>query len=305
METRDLDYLLEVQRCSGIGKAAEALGMSQPALTKAIKRIESEVGLALFHRSPNGVALTPGGTVFIERARRIALEYDDALKELLAIQTGEQGILRVGYSPTLPDSIVLQACRQLMNERPAARLRLRRRLASDLFTLMSAGELDMAVAPEPSNPGKEFATVPLFRDRLQVIADESHPLHRKPRLKLRDLVGEEWLLPAAHIPLRRLVNEAFRRQGLPEPTLRVETDFAIPALLELLRGSRMLCIAGNAATSPQRGLVRLNVAADELELGRSVGAVMRTGGYVSPLAQRFIELLQQTRPGAQDTLPME
>ena len=84
METRDLDYLLEVHRCGSIGKAAEALGMSQPALTKAIKRIEGEVGLAVFHRSPNGVALTPGGTVFVERARRIALEYDDALKELMA-----------------------------------------------------------------------------------------------------------------------------------------------------------------------------------------------------------------------------
>ncbi|WP_322050043.1 LysR family transcriptional regulator [Paraburkholderia bannensis] len=296
METRDLDYLLEVQRCGGIGKAAEALGMSQPALTKAIKRIESEVGLALFHRSPNGVALTPGGTVFVERARRIALEYEDALKELRAIQTGEQGILRVGYSPTVPDSIVLRACRQLMNERPAARLRLRRRLANDLFALMSGGELDMAVAPEPPDVGREFATVPLFNDRLHVMADESHPLQRKTRVKLRDLVGEDWLLPGMNIPLRRQVNDAFRRQGLPEPVLRVETDFAVPALLELLRGSRMLCIAGNASVNAQRGLVRLNIDPSELELGRSVGAIVRAGGYVSPLAQRLIELLQRAKP---------
>ncbi|MBB3260109.1 DNA-binding transcriptional LysR family regulator [Paraburkholderia bannensis] len=304
METRDLDYLLEVQRCGGIGKAAEALGMSQPALTKAIKRIESEVGLALFHRSPNGVVLTPGGIVFVERARRIALEYEDALKELRAIQTGEQGILRVGYSPTVPDSIVLRACRQLMNERPAARLRLRRRLANDLFALMSAGELDMAVAPEPPDVGREFATMPLFNDRLYVMADESHPLQRKARLKLRDLVGEEWLLPGMNIPLRRQVNDAFRRQGLPEPALRVETDFAVPALLELLRGSRMLCIAGNASANAQRGLVRLNVDPGELELGRSVGAIVRAGGYVSPLAQRLVELLQRAKPTAA-TVPLE
>ncbi len=304
METRDLDYLLEVQRCGGIGKAAEALGMSQPALTKAIKRIESEVGLALFHRSPNGVVLTPGGIVFVERARRIALEYEDALKELRAIQTGEQGILRVGYSPTVPDSIVLRACRQLMNERPAARLRLRRRLANDLFALMSAGELDMAVAPEPPDVGREFATMPLFNDRLYVLADESHPLQRKARLKLRDLVGEEWLLPGMNIPLRRQVNDAFRRQGLPEPALRVETDFAVPALLELLRGSRMLCIAGNASANAQRGLVRLNVDPGELELGRCVGAIVRAGGYVSPLAQRLVELLQRAKPTAA-TVPLE
>jgi len=305
METRDLDYLLEVRRCGSIGKAAEALGMSQPALTKAIKRIESEVGQAVFHRGPNGVALTPGGAVFVERAQRIALEYEDALKELRAIQTGEQGILRVGYSPTVPDSIVLRACRQLMNERPAARLRLRRRLANDLFTLMKAGELDMAVAPEPPDMSKEFDTLPLFRDRLHVMADESHPLHRKTRLRLHDLANEEWLLPGMNIPLRRQVNDAFRRQGLPEPALRVETDFAIPALLELVRGSRMLCIAGNATANSQSGILPLNVDETELNLARNVGAVLRVGGYVSPLAQRLVELLQRARPQAGRLAPME
>jgi hypothetical protein len=100
------------------------------------------------------------------------------------------------------------------------------------------------------------------------------------------------------------VNDAFRRQGLPEPALRVETDFAVPALLELLRGSRMLCIAGNASANAQRGLVRLNVDEGELELGRSVGAIVRAGGYVSPLAQRLVELLQRAKP-AVGTVPME
>jgi len=304
METRDLDYLLEVHRCGSIGRAAEALGMSQPALTKAIKRIEGEVGLAVFYRSPNGVALTPGGAVFVERARRITLEFDDALKELRAIQTGEQGILRVGYSPTVPDSIVLRACRQLMNERPAARLRLRRRLANDLFALMQAGELDMAVAPEPPDLKKEFDTLPLFRDRLHVMADESHPLHHKTRLRLRDLVNEEWLLPGSNIPLRRLVSDAFCRKGLPEPVLRVETDFAIQALLELLRGSRMLCISGNATANAQRGILPLNVDTDELNLERSVGAVFRAGGYVSPLAERLVELLQRARTHTGSVTPM-
>jgi len=102
METRDLDYLLSVEKHGGIGKAAVALGISQPALTKAIQRTEAQVGLSLFERTANGVVPTQAGVLFIARARKIALEYEDALKEMYAIRSGEQGVLRIGYSPTAP-----------------------------------------------------------------------------------------------------------------------------------------------------------------------------------------------------------
>ncbi|CAG4889386.1 HTH-type transcriptional regulator TdfR [Paraburkholderia saeva] len=102
METRDLDYLLAVDEHGGIGKAAEALGMSQPALTKAIQRVEAQTGLALFQRTAHGVAPTQAGSLFLARARRIALEYEDALKEMRALRSGEQGVLSLGYSPTVP-----------------------------------------------------------------------------------------------------------------------------------------------------------------------------------------------------------
>jgi len=67
----------------------------------------------------------------------------------------------------------------------------------------------------------------------------------------------------------------------------------------------MLCIAGNAAANAQRGILPLNVDEEELNLARSVGAVLRAGGYVSPLAQRLVELLQRARPQAGGLVPME
>ena len=244
METRDLDYLLAVEEHGGIGKAADALGMSQPALTKAIQRVEAQTGLALFQRTANGVAPTQAGSLFLARARRIALEYEDALKEMHAIRSGEQGVLSLGYSPTVPAALVLGACRQLLKERPAARLRLRRRLARDLVELLVAGELDLIVAPEPNRDADELSFVELFRDSLSVLADDSHPLHRKRNLRLADLAEQEWLLPGPTIVVRQQVDAAFIRQGLAAPKLRVETDFGSTSLLHLLRGTAMLCVAG-------------------------------------------------------------
>jgi DNA-binding transcriptional LysR family regulator len=293
METRDLDYLLAVEEHGGIGKAAEALGMSQPALTKAIQRVEAQTGLALFQRTANGAAPTQAGSLFLARARRIALEYEDALKEMHAIRSGEQGVLSLGYSPTVPAALVLGACRQLLKERPAARLRLRRRLARDLVDLLVAGELDLIVAPEPTPDANGLSFVELFRDSLSVLADESHPLHLKRNLRLADLADQEWLLPGPTIPLRQQVDAAFARQGLDLPKLRVETDFGSTSLLHLLRGTAMLCVAGTESFDALEGLRALNLDTNELDLRRHIGVVFRKEAYLSPLAQRAMALLQE------------
>jgi len=180
-----------------------------------------------------------------------------------------------------------------MKERPAARLRLRRRLARDLMDLLAAGELDLVIAPEPQEDSGAFSVVGLFRDTLSVLADEAHPLHRKGNLRLADLVEQEWLLPGPSIPLRRQVDAAFRQQGLAEPKLRVETDFGSTSLLHLLRGTMMLCIAGTESFDMLAGLRALNLDSGELDLRRHIGVIFRTEAYLSPLAQRVIELLQE------------
>lgn len=211
------------------------------------------------------------------------------MQEMRAIQGGEQGMVRIGYSPTVPNALVLGACRQLIRERPAAKLQLRCRLARELLDLLAAGELDLVVAPAPTRPDIAIATVEPFRDRLSVLADETHPLQRKRGLTLAD---QEWLLPDTTIPVRRQIDDAFRAQGLPSPRLRVETDFGSTSLLHLLRGTPLLCVGGTEALDQLNGLRVLDLRAGELELRRRIAAMHRADAYVPPLTQRMIALLQ-------------
>ncbi|VBB16038.1 LysR family transcriptional regulator [Burkholderia stabilis] len=292
MDTRDLEYLLAVERHGSIGKAADALGLSQPALTKAVQRLETQVGVTLFERTASGMTPTQAGARFVARAQRIALEFDDAMQEMRAIQGGEQGVVRIGYSPTVPTALVLGACRQLITERPAAKLRLRCRLARDLLDLLAAGELDLVVAPAPPQADATLALVELFRDRLSVLADDAHPLQRKRGLTLAELVGQEWLLPETTLPVRRQIDDAFRARGLPGPRLRVETDFGSTALLHLLRGTPLLCVGGTEALDQLNGLRALDLLPGELDLGRRIAAMHRAGAYLPPLVQRIVALLQ-------------
>jgi DNA-binding transcriptional LysR family regulator len=294
METRDIEYILAVAAHGGIGRAADALGISQPALTKAVQRVETQAGLPLFERTANGMTATYAGTRFLERARRIQLEYEDGIKEMLGIRTGEQGILRVGYSPSIPGSMILGACRQLVRERPVARLRLRRRLARDLLDLLAAGELDVAVAPAPSAASSTgLAVQPLFDDRLVVVADEGHVLLQRRKLRLADLADQEWLLPEGHITLRQQVDAAFRQRGLPEPQPRIEIDFGSSSLFALMQGTQMLSIANEGGDAMQHGLRVLPLGVEELDLRRNIGVISREGAYLSPLAQRLTVLLRE------------
>ncbi|KML58814.1 LysR family transcriptional regulator [Burkholderia contaminans] len=292
MDTRDLEYLLAVERHGSIGKAADALGLSQPALTKAMQRLETQVGVTLFERTASGMTPTPAGARFVARAQRIALEFDDAMQEMRAIRGGEQGVVRIGYSPTVPTALVLGACRQLIGERPAAKLRLRCRLARELLDLLAAGELDLVVAPAPTQPDATLARVELFSDRLSVLADEAHPLQRKRGLTLADLVDQEWLLPETTLPVRRQIDDAFRARGLAGPRLRVETDFGSTSLLHLLRGTPLLCVGGTEALDQLNGLRALDLLPGELDLGRRIAAMHRAGAYLPPLVQRIVALLQ-------------
>ena len=291
METRDIEYLLAIEKSGGVGKAAEALGMSQPALTKAIQRIESQVGVTLFERTGNGVVATPAGTRFLQRARRITLEYEDTLKEMRAMKSGEVGMLRLGYSPTVPSALVFGTCQQLMRDRPAARIRLRQHLAEDLCRLLSAGELDLMIGPVPQGEAGSFMTTSLFRDRLAVIADEAHPLHQKRNVQLADLAEQAWLLPMNNIALRRQIDAVFRHHGLVAPEPRIEFDFGSHSLVQLIRGTLVICVASQEVVTGESGLKAIEWDTKTLDLSRNIGVSARFGGYLSPLAERMIELL--------------
>ena len=293
METRDIEYVLAVNTYGSIGRAAEVLGLSQPALSKAIQRIEALTRLPLFERTSLGMTPTQAGLIFAGRAKRIRLEYEDAMKEMRALKSGEQGILRIGYTPSIPTGPIVSASRQLMRERPVAQLRVSRRFARELVDMVTEGSLDLAIVPLPETHLADFHVWKLFSDRLAVMADESHPLHRCRNLTLNDMVNQEWLLPGSQFTLRRQIEDAFCQKGLRQPTLRIEVDFGGIFLFDLIRESRVLSVAGAESSGAIHGFRPLDLRQDELDLRRNVGIIARAGAYLSPLAERMTALLEE------------
>lgn len=293
LQIQDFEYLLAVAEHANIGRASQALGISQPALTKAVHRIEADAGLQLFTRNAKGVLLTEAGNSFVHRGRKIWLEYEDAMREMQQMRTGQLGQLRVGFSPSVSEALVVAAFGQLIAERPAARLQLRERLISELIEMLLAGTLDLILAPASETAktdGLSFQS--LYTDRFHVVSDRSHPLQGRGKLALKDVAQEQWILPGPHVRVRQWITGEYRKRGLEGPHVRVEAEFGRVSMWPLAQGSTLLtlCSGGGLAEARRYGLEVLPVP--ELEIAREMGVIARAGAWRSPLAERLTELLR-------------
>lgn len=293
LQIQDFEYLLAVVEHTSIGRAARALGISQSALTKAVHRIEADAGLQLFTRNAKGVLLTEAGDAFVHRGRKIWLEYADAMREMQQMRTGHLGQVRVGFSPSVSEALVVTAFAQLIAERPAARLQLRERLISELIEMLLAGSLDLVLATESETDRAEgLSFQPLYTDQFHVVSDRHHPLQARRKLALADLAQQQWILPMPQVRLRRWIKEEYRKRGLEGPDVRVEAEFGRISMWPLVRGSPLLtlCSGGGLVDAQRYGLEVLPVP--ELDLRREMGVVARAGAWHSPLAERLTELLR-------------
>lgn len=293
MTTDEMHYLVTIARYRNIGRAAEALGLTQPALTRAVARLEAVAGQRLFARHPRGVEPTAAGQVFVQRAQQMLAAYEDALRELHQMKAGQLGLLRVGCSPSVDKDLLAAAVRRLILERPATQLLLVERLTTELLRQLEQAELDLVIGPVQGALAGTLMATPLHVSRLNVVACASHTLQRRGVLSLAQVQAEPWLLSAAPGPLRREIDEVLARAGLPPLNVRVEADSLTHVQFQLLRGTRMLgiCSDWTLRAVSEMGLGRLEVRG--LDLRRQMAVLQRRGAFVPPLAERLTTLLRE------------
>ncbi|MEZ5845780.1 MAG: LysR family transcriptional regulator [Geminicoccaceae bacterium] len=240
MEIRNIDYFLTVAESGSLRAAAKTLGITQPALTKSIRRLEDEAGVAFFERRARGVSLTEYGRSFLRHARALKASMSDARNEIEALRRGDSGHIRIGAGPSwqtriLPD--VLPAFRRM---RPGVLIRIVGGLDVGLKADLRRGALDLVVAalPEPADD-PDLDTRTLMVDDYRVIADRDHPLQHVEHLDFARLLDFPWILPGPGTYLARRLEVMMRAKGLTPPRAIVETDIVL-LKLDLMRGSDYL-----------------------------------------------------------------
>lgn len=291
MLSTDVVYFIEVARCKGIGRAAEALGLSQPALSKAIARLERHCGTPLFRRLPRGIELTDAGQAFYDRACVAASNLEDGLQAARDIGGGHAGLLRVGMTPATSHFVLEALFPRLRRERPAAVLKLTTAFGDELFTRLQQQELSFAVGPMPPSLPAEVNSEVLYTEGFSLVFGQDHPLAAKGDLTASDLTGLDVAAPGPEEAARQVAEKTLRSLGLRPPRVVVEAD-TLEALLFATVKSQLVTLIPSSTPAARLPPELLTRQLPTSILQREI-AIFTANGYASPLAERAMQLLRE------------
>ena len=180
---RQLEYMAAVAQHGTFGGAADAVHVSQPAMSAQIAELEQRLGVALFERDRHGARLTAEGEAVLIAARQV-LDDVDRLLEVAAERSDDLiGPLRIGVIPTMAPYLLPTVVRETTRRYPQAELHLAERRTSDLVAAIEAGDLDVGLLATPvPEIGPSLAVTELARDRFVLALPEGHPYAGRSRL---------------------------------------------------------------------------------------------------------------------------
>lgn len=168
MELRHLRYLLAVVDHGGFGRAARALRISQPPLSRQVRELEEEVGAQLLNRDRNGVYPTEAGEVFVAGARTVLADLSRCSERARRIEQGEEGSLRIGYSQSAAD-LMIDAVARYRDSYPKVELELMERTAAQQREALMHDEIDLSLGYRlPPLETEELQARRLFSDPVRI-----------------------------------------------------------------------------------------------------------------------------------------
>jgi LysR family transcriptional regulator, hydrogen peroxide-inducible genes activator len=191
MELHQLRYMIAVAETGNFTRASERCHITQPSLSQQVLNLEKELGHKLFHRLGRKAVLTEAGTTFLERARRILFEVENATKELKDSPSLDRRIT-VGAVPTVAPYLVAPLIAQCRETHPNLSVYVREDFRSNLARGVLEGELDLAVVTLPIKDHR-LSIEPLLTEPLLLVVGKGHPLTGRSSITANDLAEETFV----------------------------------------------------------------------------------------------------------------
>src|SRR5712671_4719277 len=222
LKLKDLQTLMAVIEAGGIGKAADRLNHSQPAISKPIASLERTLGKRLFERGRKGIELTPYGDAMLKCGTAVFDDLRKGVEEVDFLADPAAGEIRIACTEPVFVGIVAAIISRFVRQYPRVVFDVVLRDAFAIYRDLDTRTVDLVIA-QASAPidTMHMQQEILYHERVVVVAGAHHPFARKRRLTLAELVNEAWVLPPRRSFITSLVIEAFRAIGLSAPRIAV------------------------------------------------------------------------------------
>ena len=225
LKLKHLQLLIALDQFRHLGRTAEFLSVSQPAVSKTLGEIERMFGTALFERSTKGTEPTPTGQTVIGFARRVIADYEKTRDALEVAQSGAAGRVSVGAMVVAIPVLLTRAMQLFKQGMPAASVLVEEGDLTRLLPRLRMGELNMIVGRlEPGYAAPDLHTEVLYKEGMCLICSPEHPLAASKRVSWASLQNQRWVMPPPWATSRTKLHQLFYKNRLNPPTDCVETS---------------------------------------------------------------------------------
>lgn len=295
IKLRHLQLLVALDEFRHLGRTAEFLSVSQPAVSKVLAEVEKMLGLTLFTRSTRGTEPTPAGESLVRFARAVLAQYDVTRDEIEAVASGAAGRVRVGsMGATLP-VLLAQAVARLKDRSPRATVLVEEGDLTHLLPRLRLSELDVIVGRlEPAYAAPDLVTEALYEDPMVAIVAAGHPLARQARADWADLARHPLVLPPPWASLRVKIEQAFFGHGQQPPADVIESSAYLAVTAFVAQRQAVGFVAGSVGRQLQaEGRFHVLPMAVEVELP-PVGIITLRDRRLPPSVAELADCLRET-----------
>lgn len=289
MDFDQLRSFVEVARLKNFSRAAGKLGLTQPAISTQIRQLEEDFGVRLFDRIGKRVFLTQPGILLLEQAEKMLNVQKEAFEALRDLTPNPAG-LTLGATEASCLYLLPTVFAAFKKEHPRVKITIYRDFTTKILKKLREDSVDLGFVSLPVDI-REIATIPLFREPIEVAVAVTHPLASQSSVTLEEIARYPWIFPRAS-RTRQLIDELFRSIRVPvRVTMELSGVETIKRFISIGLGISLLS-RSYAAAEVKAGALKL-IPLAEPRLERQLGLAYRTDRYLSRSAQAFIEITKR------------
>ena len=293
LKPKQLQLIVALDELRNISKVANYVKITQPAVSKSLHELETDLGVKLFDRSSRGIAPTIYGECLVHHDKKILLEFTNIRNELRSLKSGSFGSIKIGALTATASAILPESLRRLKAKSPHINVLIKEGLMETLLPDLWNNKLDLIIGRlAPTNETEGLASINLYYDSSLIVCGPKNKLAKKKSTKWSDLEGFPWILPPSGTLLREPLEQAFKTHQLTFPNNTIET-LSIQISTAYVQCSDALAVLPSSSALYFQNLGLIKVLPIELfEYRRPIGILWNAKKSLTPSAKLLVECLE-------------